>query len=293
MPTMLSKRSKTKLQPKKTSNTLLKKRSFFGVLVLTSVLLFSLPASSAGAVGSSVEVNVNNQTALVFITSVNTSELNSSTNTVQTSSPTVRLRGPVNKLLQLRIYVDTTYVSTVPLTPTMTEFEHDIEVTPGSHTIEVEGISANSSPNPRYSFTLIYTPTINTPGTTIPPTQPTPDTDEGVIIDSTGTVAPVGSPSEVSIQLPSWLFNALVTLDIASPTATGTSIKLGFWRPIIIILSILFMTFAPWILKSYRHLRYTWLGWHGQPLPAALRRHPLLWIRLTGVVLFVGSLLFI
>ena len=255
--------------------------------------MFALPATSTSAVGSSIEVNVNNQTALVFVTSVNTSELNSSTNTVQTSSPIVRLKGPVNKLLQLRIYVDTTYTSTVPLTPTMTEFEHDIEVAPGTHTVEVEGISANSSPNPRYSFTLIYSPVINTPGTTSPPAQPTPNDGQGVTIDSTGTVQPVGSPSEVNIQLPSWLFNALVTLDIASPTTTGTSIKLGFWRPIIIILSILFMTFAPWILKSYRHLRYTWLGWHGQPLPAALRRHPLLWIRLTGVVLFVGSLLFI
>jgi len=261
--------------------------------LLTGAILLALPASYAAAVDSSINVNVNNQTALVYVTSVNTNELNTSTNTIQTSSAVSRLRGPVNKLLQLRIYVDTDYAATVPLTPTMTEFTYDLEVTPGSHAVDLVGVSANSSADPMYSFTLNYTPAVTIPGTTATPSTSTPSTGQGIIIDSSATIQPVDTPSEVNVQLPPWLFTTLVALDIASPTATGTSIKLGFWRPIIIIASILFITFAPWILKSYRHLRYTWLGWSGQPLPAALRQHPLFWIRFSGVLLFVGSLLLI
>jgi len=250
-----------------------------------------MPAPQASAVGSSVEVNVNNQTALVFVTALNASEVTASENTVKTSSAFSRLRGPVNKLLQLRIYVDTNYVATVPLTPLMTDFTYDLELEPGTHTVLVEGVSANESPNPSYSFTVEYAPAIVSPGPVAPTTPPS--NGQGVTIDSTATVDQVTGPSEVNLQLPSWLYTTLITLDIASTTPTGTSIKLGFWRPILLIISILAITFAPWILKTYRHLRYTWLGWHGQPLPAALRRHPLFWIRLFGVALLIGSLLFI
>lgn len=199
-------------------------------------------------------------------------------------------------LLQLRIFVNNAFVATVPLTPSMTEFTYDLEVGPGTNAVVIEGVSANSSPDPTYSFTLNYTPAIVAPGTPTPaPTgsTSTPTQDQGVTIDSTAEVDPVSTPSEVNVQLPPWLYSALLTLDIANPTSTGASIKLGFWRPFLLVISIVAMAFAPWVLKSYRHLRYTWLGWHGQPLPAALRRHPLFWIRAFGVAVFLGGLLFV
>lgn len=204
----------------------------------------------------------------------------------------VVVHGTVANLTQVQIYVDGNYSSTIPLTPSATSFDYSLNLNEGTHTVQFVGISAYTSSNPSVTVTIIYTPPV------VPPPGGSSGTPSGGTSGSTGVtiggaaVPDLQAPNLLTIPMPGWLYKTLVFFDIINPNKpSDTSIM--FWRFLLLMIGLFFVVFARLVLASYRKVRYDWLRWNKHPLTYILRRAPLFWIRLLGLMIIVYVFLFL
>lgn len=254
---------------------MLKKTRWFGAVALAIALAVSQVASPVHASNTGVHVYVDGPQLAVT---------NVSSSGVTVSSTPFSLRGSVRKLNQIRLYIDGNFATIIPLDQTATTFQYDLTVSPGQHVIELIGVG-NDGPIPGVSFSIDYQPPTSSPSIQPKNGGSSPPAMGGLVIGptiqkSTNGLAPLSSVPGVGT-----IYSGLLFLDILQP---GGGMGIGVLRLVLLVLALVLLVFARVILILYRNVRYGWLGWRRRPLPAVLRRHPLAFLRLVGLVLLIA-----
>ncbi len=200
--------------------------------------------------------------------------------------------GTISNLNQIQVYVDGNYSSMIPLTPATTTFSYSLNLNSGTHTVQFIGISAYTSTNPSVTISVIYTPPVT------PPAGGSSGTPSGGGSGSNGVtiggaaVSDLQTPNLLTIPMPDWMYKTLVFFDIINPNKPSDTSTM-FGRFLLLMIGLFFVVFARLVLASYRKIRYDWLRWNKRPLTYILRRAPLFWIRLIGLVIIVYVFLFL
>lgn len=213
------------------------------------------------------------------------------------SSVTITAR--VDNLTQVQIYVDGIYSTTVPLTVHDTFFSYDLILSEGIHTVKLVGISAYTSTYPEIEMTVEHrAPT--TPGVIDEDGEEKPDTPKSQISSRTqgGGIVVGESPEGVEtskqpvIKLPKWAMDVLLTFDVVDPGRTSDTPRM-IWRLTLITIGLFIVILARPALAIYRYIRYKVFGWHKRPLPLFLRKRPLFWLRVFGILLVLIVFMYI
>lgn len=207
------------------------------------------------------------------------------TSPLRVTSTPYAITGKIRSLNQVQVYVDDVLADTIPLTLSDTELNYSLNVDPGEHEVRFVGISPSGT-NPSVTVAVAYdAPT--TPGT---PSNPLPTGSSGTggqSVQNSNTV-PESRPLLESFNE---LFDkGIVALDFAK-NGDRSMTPMMVTRFLLLLAGLIALVFAPWILGIYRTIRYKWLGLRKGKLPKTLRRHPLAYIRWTGVALILFVLL--
>lgn len=200
-------------------------------------------------------------------------------NKVLIAATPFRLRGSVNALAQLRIYVDGVFSQVVPLSVNDTSFDYDITVSPGTHTVTVIGVSAYTSTDQETNFTITYSPVL-TPNP--PPSNLQGEGQQGGVVLTNQPQQGLGMTHTPLDPMVDALYNGFVALNIVTPhDLTQTPAML--WRFTGVTTGLVFLL-IPWAFRwLYRITWYKWLGYK-RSLDV---RHPLLIVRILGAVLLM------
>ncbi|HWT39844.1 MAG TPA: hypothetical protein VN081_01030 [Dongiaceae bacterium] len=254
--------------------------------VVTLAIAWAAPV--AQATDNSVQVQVTNNTPILQLTSIDGVTPSTTTTTYRTSSRFLRLFGAVNKLVQIRVYVDSTFSATIPLATNSVDFTYDLQLDPGIHTVTLEGITSDTTSNLLEALTVDYTPS---PTPQVPlsgeGSTPTPTTPAGAPIDPSAIVTPQAS----AVALPSWLYSPLAALDLVQPNSPAGSANGNYARAILVVTSLVMIGAAQFVLRSYYVIRYGLLHLHTRPAPRLLRHHPTVSIRIIGILLLLAVFL--
>lgn len=211
--------------------------------------------------------------------------VNGGGSTVTTEAMPLKLQGTLTAVSQIQVYVDGIFSVTIPIAIGETSFSYDLVIPGGSHTIKLVGITPFANISPSDSLTVVYQPPTQTPASNPSGSGSViTTTGGGAVITSTPSSSSVSLQAQASSGLPGWLYNSLLTLDLVRPGQTKAATA-DIQRFSFISFGLLFTVFSRPVLASYRWIRYRWLGWRKHPLPDGLRRHPIGYIRATGLSL--------
>lgn len=246
--------------------------SFF----LAVCLAFAFVATPASANDSDVHVVVGESEI----------ELINTPPTFKIATVPYRIYGKVRSLNQIQVYVNTALTDTIPLSLKSTEFTYDLALDQGEYEIQLVGISPTGS-DPAVSFTVKYTATPQDPGT-VTPSQPVSTIGRGGTQVQSGEQItepnPLDGASGPVNSIAKFWNSTLIALDFAKPNDSSMAGAM-FARFLLFAAGLMMLIFAPFVLASYRTVRYGWLGWRKGALPAKMRQYPLIFIRVIGVIL--------
>ncbi|AGL62310.1 membrane protein of unknown function [Candidatus Saccharimonas aalborgensis] len=205
------------------------------------------------------------------------------------SSVPVTIQGVVNRISQISVYRDGQYDGVIPLNTGATTFSYIATMTAGSHVFRFEGVDICQQTTPVAEITITYDQAViithpSTPGTASNPGTTTPVTGPGITEFLEG-LPPIKIISDGFYKL-------LVWLDFASPTSFSSVPRMAQrFTGMTVGLALLFL--ARPLLDGYRYVRYVKLGWRARPLPLVLRSHPLVLLRISGLIIITIVILFL
>ena len=268
-----------------------------GRLIAWSVLLVSIvgvaiTAQPAYAASTQVEVAVCNGTT-------STAELaitGPASDSVVTNS-SVTMSGTIADITQIDVSIDGSYSQSVGISSGQTTFTFDVVITPGTHTISLEGYDICSLDNPTGDVVVTYEPAAppsnggNTPTTVNPDPGGSNNIDNsggnqsgGIIVSDPSSAAgqPIGDNldgiSAGGLELPNFLRRFIIITDL--DTITQGSTVLGLLRLFIILIGFLIIVLASGVVSMLWHWRED----------KATRRH-LVKAQIAGLALIVLALL--
>ena len=244
-----------------------------------------LTKSPAGAVSGDTMINmsVTGSTAPSLVIAKTTS--------ISTAMPVI-IAGKVDNLTQIRVFIDGIFVATIPLGASDMEFSYALNVSVGLHTVKFVGISKYTSDNPEIEIKVNYRLPDQPSGVSTDTTakRPTDSSNQasggGVSIGGQGSGGSPDKPQKPMYQLPTWLVQILVPLDVINPARIDETPK-TLWRLVVLSAGLFLLVFTPLALTTYRRLRRTALGLNQRLAPIFLRRRPQFWTRVIGIGLLI------
>jgi len=108
------------------------------------------------------------------------------------TSSTVTLDGTVDQASQIEIRVDGVFDSTIPLDIGQTSFSAAVQLTTGTHTIEVRAVNTCAGPNNTASVVVTYAPA---------PQEASTGSDTSTTVEGVGVTAPDATTGDTSQQV--------------------------------------------------------------------------------------------
>lgn len=243
----------------------------------------SVVAYSAGAVGTQINTNICHVGSHATLLLVSPPD-----NTVVGESSII-LEGEVSLVSQLTVKIDGQYVDTVPLPNGATTFSHTVSLSPGEHTLRLEGQDICQTTTPVAEVTITYKP--DEPPKPITGQQPvitsgTPTASSQSSDNVAGERLSTGAqqqarPLELFDMPLDWLYQVLVALDFVQPGSSQELLPMTV-RFFGLLLGLVLIIFAGTVLQLLRKIaRVARLKL--ARVPGFLTARPLLWIRLIGI----------
>ena len=250
----------------------------FGIATVVGWQL--LPVSLASATGTAINVNVCDQKA-------GTLQVISPVDGAVVRNADVNISGKVSRLSQLRAYVNGTFHMTIPLDTTSTTFSYTSNLSPGKNIVKLVGIDPCSAVSPEAVMTLTYD--VDAP--TSPVTQAMNTATDGAVDAGAYMTDQVqqAAQTQPAVGLSSAVYSAMQALDLAPMAGSTEAMHQMTQRFVGVVGGASLVLFAHPMFVGYHLVRYQLMQWNLPAMPALVRRHSLLALRLVGGALFFGA----
>jgi hypothetical protein len=262
------------------------KNRFRYVIIGALLCVFLQAALVAGPVAKAVDTSV----YAIICGSGSTITMTQPVSDSTTSQSVVPLAGTVDQANQIEVYVDDVFDSVIPLTVGQTNFNSQVTVSPGTHTIKLVAIDAcQSATNGEASAVITYTP---------PPVDSGPGDQVDTVIPGENGVIIGENPVGQKEELPLLSFVPAEVTKAFSDIGSWLNIVTTYQGPADDKLTILRATTivtGSWLLAF--GIATTVIQWIGNSIPAfakipkTKRTRIISWvIRIIGLLLLIAGL---